>query len=80
MVFMDEEVKRVFTPGLMVSFRSLRKLSSYLVRAKVHPTERVIGSFKCNKPQCLVSINVTETNTLTSIVTGRKHSRNEDRM
>ena len=32
---MDEEVKRVFTLESMVSFRSSRKLSSYLVRAKL---------------------------------------------
>ena len=32
---MNEEVKRVFTLESMVSFRSSRKLSSYLVRAKL---------------------------------------------
>ena len=32
---MDDEVKKVFYPGLMVSFRSARKVSSYLVRDKV---------------------------------------------
>ena len=73
---MDEEVKRVFTPGPMVSFRSSRKLSSYLVRAKLYPTERVVGSFKCNKPRCLVCENVTETNIFTSIVTGRTYKIN----
>ena len=31
---MDKEVKKVFTPRPMVSFRSARKLNSYLVRAK----------------------------------------------
>ena len=56
---MDEEVKRVFTPGPMISFRSSRKLSSYLVRAKLYPTERVVGSFKCIQPRCLVCVNVT---------------------
>ena len=29
---MNEESKKVFTPGPMISFRSARKLSSYLVR------------------------------------------------
>ena len=68
---MDEEIKRAFTPGLMISFRSARKLSSYLVKAKLYPTEKVVGSFKCNKPRCLVCVNVTETNTFSSTVTGR---------
>ena len=32
---MNEEVKKVFQPGLMLSFSSPRNLSSYLVRAKL---------------------------------------------
>ena len=71
LLYMDDEVKRVFTPGPMISFRSSRKLRSYLVRAKLYPTERVVGSFKCNKPRCLVCVNVTETNTFSSTVTGK---------
>ena len=35
LLYMDQEVKKVFTPKSMVSFRSARKLSSYLVRAKL---------------------------------------------
>ena len=45
---MDQEVKRTFTPQLMVSNRSARNLSSYLVRAKLYPIERKVGSCKCN--------------------------------
>ena len=37
LLYMNEEVKKVFTPGPMVSFRSPRKISSYLVRAKLYP-------------------------------------------
>ena len=73
---MDEEVKRVFTPGPMLSFRISRKLNSYLVRAKLYPTERVVGSFKCNKPRCLVCVNVTETNIFSSTVIGRTYRIN----
>ena len=42
--YTDKEVKRVFTPKLVISFRSARKLSSYLVTAKLYPTERTVGS------------------------------------
>ena len=70
---MDEEVKRVFTPGPMVSVRSSRKLSSYVARAKLYPAERVVWSFKCNKPRCLVCVNIPETNTFSSIVTGKTY-------
>ena len=37
---MNEDVKSVFTPALMISFRSARKRSSYLVRAKIYLLER----------------------------------------
>ena len=61
---MDNEVKRVFTPKPMISFRSARKLSSYLVRAKLYPTERIVGK------RCEVYINFNKTSTFTSAVTG----------
>ena len=38
---MNEEFKNVFTPGPIVSYRSARKISSYLVRAKLYPLERL---------------------------------------
>ena len=40
---MNEELKPLFTPGRVVSFRSSRKISSYLVRAKLHRVERSVG-------------------------------------
>ena len=42
----DKEMEKVFTPPRMVSFRSARKLNSYLVRAKLYPLERTVGSYK----------------------------------
>ena len=46
-LYMDQETKNVFTPGLMATFCSARKLCSYLVRAKLYPIELIIGSCKC---------------------------------
>ena len=46
-LYQDETVKRVFTPFPMVSYRNARKLSSYLVRAKLYPLERKRRSYKC---------------------------------
>ena len=46
------------------------------MRAKLYPTERVVGSFKCNKPRCLVCVNVTETNTFSSTVTSKTYKIN----
>ena len=45
LLYMDEEVKKVFTLKPMVSFLSAGKLRSYLVSAKLYPLERKVGSF-----------------------------------
>ena len=68
--YMDDEVKRVFTPKPMISFQSARKLSSYLVRAKLYPTERIVVSYKCGGKRCEVCINFNKTSTFTSTVNG----------
>ena len=47
LLYMDKEVKRVFTLKHMILFRSPRKLSSYLVRAKLYPTEGTVGTCTC---------------------------------
>ena len=39
----DLEVKAVFRPAPMVSFRSARKVKDYLVRTKLYPLERNIS-------------------------------------
>ena len=56
-------------PGPMATFRSSRELSSYLVRAKLYPLERVTGSWKCHGKCCAVCLNVNETSTVTSSMT-----------
>ena len=57
---------------LPLSHRSARKLSSYLylVRAKLYPIVRIVGSKGCGKKQCEVGVNVCETDTFSSTVTG----------
>ena len=57
---MEKEVKRVFTPKLIISLRSARKQSSYLVRTKVCSTKRTEGSYKCDRKRCEVCINVNK--------------------
>ena len=46
---MNQEVKNVFAPGAIVTYRSARKISSHLVRAKLYPLERKFGSEKCGR-------------------------------
>ena len=60
---MHEEVKNVFFPGPMVSFRSAQKLIRYIVRAKSNPLLCKIRSKQCAKNY------VTDTCTFTSTVT-----------
>ena len=57
---MNEKVKKTFTPRPMISFRSARKLSSYLVRTKLYPLQRKVGSSKCGKRRWEVCNNVTD--------------------
>ena len=66
LLHMIDEVKRVFTAKPMVSFRSSNKICSYLVRAKLYPIERTVGSFRCGSKPCEVCKYITETNTFTS--------------
>ena len=74
--YINEEVKNLFLPGPMVSFRGARKLSSYLVRAKLYPLHRRVGSKKCAKNRCEVCDYVTDTDTFTSTVTGESFKIN----
>ena len=42
-LYLSKEVKEIFTPGPMVSFRGARKLGNYLVRAKLYPINGQLG-------------------------------------
>ena len=75
LLHMNQEVKNVFTPGPTVSYRKARKIS-YLVRAKLYPLERKFGSEKCGKSRCEVCLNIHETDTFTSTITGESFKIN----
>ena len=65
-----------FSPGPMVLFRIARKLSSFLVWAKIYPFQRTIGSCKCRRKWCQVCQNVIETDCFTSTSTGKTYKIN----
>ena len=73
LLHINDKVKKAFTPGPMVSFHGVRKLISYLMRAKPYPLERLVGSFKCNGKHSQVCINVTESNTFSSSVDKKEY-------
>ena len=58
LLHMDHKVKRVFTAQPMNSYRSARKLSGYIVRAKLYPIESKVELCKCNGKRCEVCKNV----------------------
>ena len=44
--FINKQVKKTLTPGPMVSFWGTQKVIGYLVRLKLYPQQRYVGSFK----------------------------------
>ena len=75
-LYADPETKRVFTPAPFVSFRSARNLKSFLVRSKVYPLERKVGSAKCNGKRYQVCLNINETDTFEYFQTKQKDKIN----
>ena len=70
-----EETKRVFLPRPMISFRNPRKISNYLVRAKLHPLGRVVGSTNYGNRRrevCRMSLKRTH---LPAVLLGRHQNK-----
>ena len=58
----------------MVSFRRCQKISSFLVKTKVYPIERTVGSFRYRSKRSEVCKYITETDTFSSSVTGETYT------
>ena len=69
LLYMNDEIKDTFTPSPIVFFIISQKLGSYLVRAKLYPLERTVGSWKCNKEQFKTFENVENSDTFRSSIT-----------
>ena len=67
---MNEEVRKTFSQGPVISFQSVRKLCSYLVWAKLCPLQRKTGFSKCGLGRREVCSNVIDINLFSSIMTG----------
>ena len=78
LLYTDQEVESVFTPGPMASSCSARKISSYLVRAKLYPLERRVDFFKCRGRGCQVFLNVTAIEAFTSTSTNQTYKINHE--
>ena len=75
-LYINQEVKNVFTPGPIMSYRIARKISSYLVRAELYPLERKVGSEKCGKSRCEICLYIQETDTFKSTTAGESFKIN----
>ena len=77
-----KKLGKIFTRSYGVISKCTRKLRGYLVRAKLYPFQRKVGSSKCGKRRCEVCNNVTNTSIFSSTVTGDtfkiNHSLNYD--
>ena len=62
----------------MASFRSARKISRYLVRAKLYPLESRVDFFKCGGWSCQVFLNVTAIEAFTSTSTNQTYKINHE--
>ena len=76
LLYMNDEVKKTFTPSPMISFRSSCKTSNFTVTAELHPVERTVRSYKCGKKRCEVWEVISETGTFSSTVTGENFKIN----
>ena len=76
LLYMTDEVKKTFKPSPIISFRCFHKISSYIVRAKLHPLKKTVGSYKCRKKPCEVCEVISEIDTFPSIVTGENSKIN----
>ena len=61
-LYSDGEVRKIFSPPPIVSYRSVVKIKDYMVRSKLYPVERKVGSQECGSSRCQVckSINITD--------------------
>ena len=75
-MYVDPDTKRVFTSALFIFFRTDRNLKSFLVRSKVYPLERKVGSAKCNGKRCQMCLSVNETDVSKSFQTEQKYKIN----
>ena len=58
----ESRCSKCFTPISMISFCSARKLSIYLVKAKLDPLERTVDSVQCKGKWCQTCHNVKDRN------------------
>ena len=73
LLYINDEVKKVFSLKPMMSLRSTRRLSSSLVSAKLYPIERTVGSFNFTKKRCEVCKNVNITDSFIYILDYSKY-------
>ena len=62
---MDNHARNVFTRGPMFSLCSAWELNSCLVKTKLYPLKRMVGSHRCKSKLCQVVSNIVEADSFT---------------
>ena len=75
-LYSDAEVRTVIMPSPFVAYRSAQNFKIFLVRSKVCPLERTVGSSKCDSKRFQVCLNVSETNIFETFQTKKQYKIN----
>ena len=73
----DGEVQKVFSPPLIVSYRSARKIKDYIVRSKLYHLERKVGCQGCGSSRCQVCNSISIAEEFTSFTTLKTNKINQ---
>ena len=60
LMHIDKEVKKTFSINSTLSFRSARKLNTYVVLTKIYTIEKKVGSYCRNKNRYQICVSVNE--------------------
>ena len=74
----DSVVRIVFSSAAIVFYRTAKKIKDYIVRSKLCPVEKKVGSSRCGIPRCQVCTSIQVTDTFSSFVTKSAYKINHN--
>ena len=74
--YLEEIVAKKLSKAKFNFFKKV-KPKEIILRTKIYPIDRSVGSFKCGKKRCEVCKNVNKTENFTSLVTQKTYEINQ---
>ena len=71
-LYSDGEIQRAFSPPLIVSYRTARKIKDYIVRSKLYLVERKVECRECGSARCQFFKSTNITDEFTSFTTKKR--------